>query len=136
MTSIQVILIALSLLAAVVGSFAFQSRLGYRLLGVIFFVTASGFVLFPNNTTKIAHALGVGRGADLLLYVALFAGIHAFLLLYLKIRRLEHKITELIRAMAIRDAQDLESGRLASDPVVTGTTDIEPTSAESSNQDI
>lgn len=136
MTSIQVILIALSLLAAIVGSFAFQSRLGYRLLGVIFFVTASGFVIFPNSTTKIAHALGVGRGADLLLYVALFAGIHAFLLLYLRTRRLERKITELIRAMAIRDAQDLGSGRPPSGPAVTGTRDIERTSAESSNPDI
>jgi small membrane protein len=131
MTSIQVILITLSLLAAIVGSFAFQSRLGYRLLAVVFFIAASGFVLFPNSTTKIAHALGVGRGADLLLYVALFAGIHAFLLLYLKTRRLERKITELIRTMAIRDAQDLDYGG----PVAGGTRDVERTSTEGPNPD-
>jgi len=136
MTSIQVILIVLSLLAAIVASFAFQSRLGSRLLGLVFFVTASGFVLFPDTTTKIAHALGVGRGADLLLYVALFAGIHAFLLLYLKTRRLERKMTEMIRTMAIRDAQDLGSGQPASDPAVTGTTEIERISAESSKLDM
>src|SRR5271165_6494686 len=119
MTSIQVILIALSLLAAIVGSFAFQSRLAYRLLGVIFFVIATGFIVFPDSTTKVAHVLGVGRGADLLLYLSLFAGIHAFLLLYLRTRRLERKMTELIRTMAMRDAEDLGSS-----PTVTATTDV------------
>src|SRR5271165_4053464 len=118
MTSIQVILIALSLLAAIVGSFAFQSRLAYRLLGVIFFVIATGFIVFPDSTTKVAHVLGVGRGADLLLYLSLFAGIHAFLLLYLRTRRLERKMTELIRAVAILNAQDFGSGQPASGRVI------------------
>lgn len=113
MTSIQVILVGLSMLAAILGSFAFQSRLGYRLLAVTFFVVASGFVLFPDSTTRIAHALGVGRGTDLLLYLALFAGIHAFLLLYLRTRRLERKISELISAIAIRDAEVLGSSQAA-----------------------
>jgi len=118
MTSIQVILIVLSLLAAVLASFVFQSRLGGRLLAVFFFVTASVLVLFPDSTTRIAHALGVGRGADLLLYLALFAGIHAFLLLYLRTRTLERRVTELIRAVAILNAQDFGSGQPASGRVI------------------
>ena|SRR5271167_1408580 len=121
MTSIQVILIVLSLLAAVLASFVFQSRLGGRLLAVFFFVTACAFVLFPDSTTRIAHLLGVGRGADLLLYLALFAGIHGFLLLYLRTRRLERKVTELIRAVAILNAQDFGSGQPASGNVIDGT---------------
>jgi hypothetical protein len=52
----------------------------------------------------------VGRGTDLLLYIALFAGIHAFFLLYLRMRRLERKLTEQIRANAIRDAHRLGTG--------------------------
>jgi hypothetical protein len=113
MTSIQVILIVLSLLAAVLTSFVFQSRLGARLLAVFFFVAASAFVLFPDSTTRIAHTLGVGRGADLLLYLALFAGIHAFLLLYLRTRHLERKVTELIRAVAILNAEKFGSATLS-----------------------
>jgi small membrane protein len=110
MTSIQVLLITLSLMAAIVGSLAFRSRLGNRLLAALFFATATGFILFPDGTTAIAHFLGVGRGTDLLLYIALFAGIHAFFLLYLRMRRLERKLTEQIRANAIRDAHRLGTG--------------------------
>lgn len=107
MTSIQAILLVLSLLAAIIASLAFRSRLSYRLLAVFFFITASAFVMFPDSTSKMAHVLGVGRGADLLLYLGLLGGIHLFLLLYLRSRRLERMITEQIRALAIRDAQRL-----------------------------
>ena len=109
MKSIQLILVVLSLLAAVLGSFVFRSRLGLRLLAIFFFFTAAGFVLFPDSTTSIAHVLGVCRGTDLLLYLGLFGGVNAFLLLYLRTRRLEQKITEHIRAVAILNAQTFES---------------------------
>jgi small membrane protein len=129
MTSIQVILIVLSLLAAVWASFVFQSQLASRLLVAFFFVTATFFVLFPNGTTRIAHALGVGRGADLLLYLALFAGIHAFLLLYLRTRRLERRVTELIRTMAIIKAEEIGSVDLPSG-AVKGTARVRETPEE------
>ena len=104
MKSIQAILVILCLIAAILGSLAFRSKLGYRLLAAFFFLTAITFVIFPGSTSIIAHALGVGRGADLLLYLGLLAGIHSFLLLYLRTRRLESRMTEQIRAIAIRDA--------------------------------
>ncbi len=104
MSSIQAVLISLSLMAAILGSLAFRSRLGHRLLAALFFVAATGFILFPDTTTAVARRLGVGRGTDLLLYIALFAGIHAFLLLYVRTRKLEQRLTEQIRATAIRDA--------------------------------
>jgi hypothetical protein len=109
MTSIQLILVVLSLLGAILGSAAFRSRLGLRLLAIFSFVTAAGFVLFPDSTTAIAHVLGVGRGTDLLLYLALFGGVNAFLLLYLRTRRLEEKLTEHIRAAAILNAHAPDS---------------------------
>jgi len=105
MKSIQVILIALAVMAAILGSIAFRSKLAYRLLGMFFFFVATGFVVFPDASTQIARILGVGRGTDLLLYLVIFAGVHAFLLLYMRTRRLERKLTELVRAMAIQAAE-------------------------------
>ena len=105
MKSIQIILIALSVLAAIMGSIAFRSKLAYRLLAVFFFFVAVLFVMFPNSTSDIARLLGVGRGTDLLLYLTIFAGVHSCLLLYMRSRRLEHKLTELVRALAIKNAQ-------------------------------
>jgi hypothetical protein len=105
MSSIQVLLILLSLLATIIASLTFRSKLGHRLVAGFLFMVATAFVTFPNVTTAIANKLGVGRGTDLLLYVSLFAGVHGFLLLYLRTRRIEQKIVEQIRAIAIRDAQ-------------------------------
>ncbi|MDQ6679323.1 MAG: DUF2304 domain-containing protein [Acidobacteriota bacterium] len=105
MTSIQVLLISLSVFAAVFGSLAFRSKLGLRLLIALFAVSATVFVLFPELTNKIAHRVGVGRGADLLLYLTLFGMITVFMLLYMRTRRLEAKITDQIRFLALRDVK-------------------------------
>ncbi len=101
-------------MAAILGSLAFRSRLGLRLLIALFAVSATIFVIFPELTNTIAHKLGVGRGADLLLYLTLFGMITAFMLLYMRTRRLEAKMTDQIRALAIRDVKLLgqEVGRL------------------------
>jgi hypothetical protein len=105
MKSIQIILIALSILAAIMGSIAFRSKLAYRLLAAFFFFLAVGFVMFPNSTSEIAQFLGVGRGTDLLLYLTIFAGVHSCLLLYMRTRRIERKLTEVVRGLAIKNAQ-------------------------------
>jgi hypothetical protein len=105
MKSIQVILIALSILAAITGSIAFRSKLAYRLLAVAFFFLTVGFVLFPDWTSEIARFVGVGRGTDLLLYLTIFAGVHSCLLLYVRTRRVERKLTALVRELALRNAE-------------------------------
>ena len=109
MKSIQLILIVLCLLAAIAGGLVFRFKLGYRLLGLLLFVAAVTFVLFPDATSNIAHLLGVGRGTDLLLYVGLLASVYSFLLLYSRTRRLDHRMAEQLRAIAIRDALRLDT---------------------------
>jgi small membrane protein len=105
--TIQIVLIILSLLAAILGSMAFGSKLAYRVLAAMFFFVAAGFVMFPDTTTAIANVLGVARGADLLLYLVIFAGVHGLLLLYMRTRRLERKVTDLTRTIAIANAERL-----------------------------
>src|SRR3954451_14458322 len=117
MKSIQVILIGLSILAAITGSIAFRSKVAYRLLALVFFVLAVGFVLFPDVTSEIARFVGVGRGTDLLLYLTIFAGVHSCLLLYVRTRRLERKLTALVRELALRNAEyPPQSGHHSGEP--------------------
>jgi len=104
MTSIQSILILLSAVGALAANVVFRSRASHRVFAVIFFGTAAVCVIFPGLTTDVAKKLGVGRGADLLLYAGVFAGIYAFLLLYLHIRRIEQKLTAVVRELALRQA--------------------------------
>lgn len=111
MTFIQIILLPLVVLAAVLYSLAFRSKLLARLMGAALFGAGALLVLVPDLSTKVARRLGVGRGVDLLFYFCVLVGIFAFLLLYSRSRRTDRRITALIRATAIRDAELLNRPR-------------------------
>lgn len=104
MTSIQIILVILSVMTGILGSSVFRSRLLGRLIAAFLFCVSVVLVILPDLTTDLARKLGVGRGTDLLFYTVFFAGIQAFLLLYARTRKLERKLTESIRAIAVREA--------------------------------
>jgi hypothetical protein len=62
-------------------------------------------VIQPDLTTKVAHTVGIRRGADLLLYCAVVAMIAGFLMIYVRLRRLRREITLLVRELALRDGE-------------------------------
>lgn len=104
MITIQFTLILLSASAAGISLFAFRSKMAYRLMILGLLGLATLFISLPNLTTTLAHAIGVGRGADLLFYLFFFTGIHFLLVLYMRTRKLESKLTQSIRAIAMREA--------------------------------
>lgn len=59
------------------------------------------FVLFPDSTTLIANNLGVGRGADLILYLWVLISTTFAFILSLKIRSNHYELTSLARTIAI-----------------------------------
>lgn len=65
---------------------------------VVFAVTA---VLFPETLTRIARLVGVGRGADLLLYALVIAFLGALASTFKKTSQLEDRITQLSREVAL-----------------------------------
>ncbi|WP_299518925.1 DUF2304 domain-containing protein [uncultured Serinicoccus sp.] len=75
-----------------------------RLLLVGFVVLAAIAILFPRVLTQVAQLLGVGRGADLLLYglTVVFLGYVAAS--YRRMRELEQQVTTLARELALRAA--------------------------------
>ena len=68
MNGIQILLIAGVVLLALYYVFRLRSALVDLMLLLLFAGAAIFFILAPENTNKIAHKLGVGRGADLLFY--------------------------------------------------------------------
>jgi hypothetical protein len=58
-------------------------------------------VISPNASNYVAHKLGVGRGADLLLYLLTLAFLFMTLNLYLKDKEEQKKIVTLTRRIAI-----------------------------------
>ena len=62
------------------------------------------FILFPDYTNLIARKVGVSRGADLLFYISILFSLFIILKLFSRMRRLEKKLTELVRKQAKDEA--------------------------------
>ncbi|MFI5954273.1 DUF2304 domain-containing protein [Cryptosporangium sp. NPDC051539] len=89
---------------------------GKRLAFVAFLVFAAYAVVRPDDITAIAHWVGVGRGADLVLYATVVAFVFVVINFYLRTRDMERRITDLARAVALRDAEILNQHRLPHSP--------------------
>lgn len=83
-----------------------------RLFLVAFVVLAAMAVLFPGMLTRVAQAVGVGRGADLLLYGLTVTFLGYVAASYRRMRQLEQQNTVLARHLALRTAVqgDVEPG--------------------------
>ena len=69
----------------------------------------------PELTTRVAAALGIRRGADLLLYCTSVAMLAGFFMMYVRLRRVRSDLTVLTRQVAIMTAHEAsasgEAGR-------------------------
>ncbi len=75
-------------------------------VGYLVFVLAGIYaVLRPNDTTVVAHWLGVDRGTDLMLYALIIAFSFTTLSTYLRFKDLELRYARLARAVALEGAQ-------------------------------
>lgn len=83
---------------------AFRRRLAPRIsfFWSILWLGAIAAILDPGITVRVAHLLGIARGADLVFYVAILGMFIGFFAGYLRIRRLESEITKLVRELAIQ----------------------------------
>ena len=81
-----------------------QTKAWKKVLLVLFAAMAILFVLYPNEIDGLAHIVGVGRGADLLLYVLTVAFIFEQLNNYVKSKEENRRIVTLSRKIAIAEA--------------------------------
>ena len=110
-------IIKLVLLAAIVvvalfalrGSTRAFHRVVWRGFVVGGLAAAALSVVFPGRLTWLAHKVGVGRGADLVLYILVVTFMLVSVILFRRIADLERKYVVLARALAIREAQELEA---------------------------
>lgn len=107
MTAIKLILIV-AILSLLVWAFRNRQRAGMRaglrLLAVCVGAFAILSIADPAITTRLANLVGVGRGTDLLLYVAVITFGVSTVGLYIRSRRLEQRVNCLARALAINAA--------------------------------
>jgi len=99
------ILLTVILGAAVVAG-ALLRRTSPWIGGSMALTAATGiyFAWQPDDLSGIAHLLGVGRGADLLLYIWVVVSFLAIVALMLRLRALREQITLLARHVALGGA--------------------------------
>ncbi|MFN8228200.1 MAG: DUF2304 domain-containing protein [Mycobacterium sp.] len=111
MNWIQVLLIGaiVSLLFYLLRSRSSAKTKAWVKVGYLLFVIAAVYaILRPDDTTVVAHWLGVDRGADLIGYVLIVAFIFTTMSTYMRFKDLELKYARLARAVALQSAQQPE----------------------------
>lgn len=95
-------------------AFALREWKRSRLLcTAIVLLTGAGifFVWKQDASMRVARVLGVGRGADLVLYIYAAISFVLIISLVLRIRALQETLTELARAIALAQPARPESGK-------------------------
>ncbi|HVW84551.1 MAG TPA: DUF2304 domain-containing protein [Bryobacteraceae bacterium] len=104
MNGVQVILVTLVGGGSLLYFVALRTKLWDRLLVLALALSGTWLILRPNHATSLAHFLGVGRGVDLIIYLALVSLGFVVLLLFSEIRDLESRLVRLSRASAMIQA--------------------------------
>jgi hypothetical protein len=101
-----VIVSILLLCVIVLGTYIASHRLnGMQLLAALtFLATGLLLVIFPSAATWVAVRLNVGRGTDLITYLAIVGGLFVAANFYFRFKRQEQQIATVVRELAIRDA--------------------------------
>ena len=101
MNAIQILLVA----AAVLWLASFLARVRTqglaRLAAVVAALGGIVLVVFPNLSSRLARAVGVTRGVDLVIYLSLVAFGFLWLQQATRIRELESRLAELVRRLAL-----------------------------------
>ncbi len=79
-----------------------RNRLPFHIILVFaLLAAAAAAVVFPNLTQDAANLVGVGRGADLVFYLAIVVIMFVLLHYYTKFVELQRKLTDMTREVAI-----------------------------------
>lgn len=72
----------------------------------VFWLLVAGATLAPQQTDVVAQAVGVGRGADLLVYISIIALFFVVFKIIVKLEKIDKDITEVVRNTAINKNKD------------------------------
>ena len=96
-----------------------------RLLLVAFILAAAASVLFPSILSRLANLIGVGRGADLLLYGLVIAFLSFIATSFRRMNRMQSQLTALARELTLARAGLVDAGLVPdAAPVATDAADV------------
>lgn len=85
-----------------------------RIFALLSTLAAILAILFPVALTRVANFFGIGRGADLLLYVSIIGGLIFAVAIIRAKARSDARVTQLARSLALMEARLTEQQKLNS----------------------
>jgi len=82
-----------------------------RAIALLAILVGAVAVLFPDLVTQVAHAVGVGRGADLLLYLLCVTFLFTTIGLHMRLAAMHDRFVELSRRLALSEARAAHEDR-------------------------
>ncbi len=73
------------------------------LLWLVLWTGAAAVIMFPMSTVILARILGIGRGADLVLYTSLIVTLYLLFRLHVRLEQVNREVTQIVRALALRE---------------------------------
>lgn len=108
MTLIQLFLITFAVFAITRVLRQFKKgglTLAWLLFWMVFWIGVTTVVALPQTTDVVARLVGVGRGADLIIYLSIIGLFFLFFKLFAKIESVEQEITRLVRTLAMKESE-------------------------------
>ena len=105
MKPIQFFLLAFILFALVKGILKYryrEMRTFQLLFWLVVWVGAAIIVSHPDTSIFLAELVGIGRGADLIIYVSFVIAFYLIFRIHLTLNRVEEEITQIVRSMALK----------------------------------
>ncbi len=82
------------------------------LIGWVFLWMWVGIIIWiPGVTTHIAKILGIGRGADLIIYGSIVTLFYLIFRIYVKIEDIERQITQIARKIALQKVSTVKKSK-------------------------
>jgi small membrane protein len=94
------------------------------------------FVWLPSHATRVAEFVGIGRGADLILYVWACISLVVLLNLHLKLRSQQELLTQLARSIALANATLPEDARPADASRMSTLTEVQTSQSRYRRADV
>jgi hypothetical protein len=93
------------LVAELLGFRTRPSGRGFRFFRCCVWFAAAMAIAYPSLVQDIASAIGIGRGADVVLYLFVLLSIGLSFLFYSRYVYLQRQVTELVRHIALSEAR-------------------------------